>query len=96
MNKIIKDINDSIARGELPKCLDYTKQETDDIDISKIQYNAFYKSFNYHESKIPCGMRYLPGINEMIKINMNNSLTPLEEYKNKFEPFDEEIKISDR
>jgi hypothetical protein len=96
MNKIMKDINASFAKGELPKGFDYTKdKEEGEIDLSKIQYNAFYKSYGYHESKIPYGLRYLPGIDEIIKTNMERSKTPLEHYNDKFCP-DEEIKISDR
>ncbi len=85
----MKDINASVAKGELPKGLDFTGKEPDVVDFAKLQYNAFYRTYEYHESKIPNGMRWLPGIDEMIKFQMKNSTSPLEQH-------DEKIKISER
>jgi hypothetical protein len=85
----MKDINASVARGELPQGFDFSLKQPDEIDYAKIQYNAFYKTYEYHESKIPNGMKWIPGMDKIIEHQMENSKSPLEQ-------LEEKIKISDR
>jgi len=82
-NSITKDIKD-LNSGILPDTLNFslTQRPFDIKDLQKVkelQYNAFYKSFEYHESKFPKGHEGIPGFDKIIQSIADNSLSPLEE-----------------
>jgi hypothetical protein len=59
----------------------FTKQPNNNIDISKIKYNAFYKDYEFHLNRLPKALHNMPGIEKIVEHNMNLSLniSPLEE-----------------
>ena len=42
-----------LENGELPEELDFRPKETVELDLSKIQYNTFYKSDEYILERFP-------------------------------------------
>ncbi len=90
MKEIIRHIHETLDVGIMSDEFDFTtegmeKRRKSKIDMSKLQYQAFFRTFEYQKSKIPSGLHYLPGMDEIIKQNMINSTTPLEEYAEKFQ-----------
>ena len=77
--KLSQILND-LDNGILPIELDYTIKENDPIDISKIQYNAFYRNYEFYENKFP-GLKNVPGFDNYINylVNSKKDITPLEE-----------------
>ena len=74
--KIIKQLKN----GELPPELDFRKQEQQQIDWRKLQFNAFYRSPTFFESKFPSGwVDTLPGFDQIIETMADNAKTPLDE-----------------
>jgi hypothetical protein len=73
-NKIVKLLNSDILPNELNFSI-----EQSDIDWSKVQYNAFYKSFDFHKNKYPEGFDNLPAFEKIIISECENAKTPLEE-----------------
>jgi hypothetical protein len=78
--KLSQILND-LDNGILPIELDYSIKENDPIDISKIQYNAFYRNYEFYENKFPNGLKNLPGFNDYINyvVESKKNITPLEE-----------------
>ena len=76
-NELIKQLK----RGELPSELNFTNsQPQSDIDWTKVQYNAFYKSPTFFENKFPAGwVDNLPGFDKVLQNIANNAQSPLEE-----------------
>jgi hypothetical protein len=81
------ELNALIKTGILPDCLNYTNEKKfDGVDIAKLQYNAFYRSYDFYLHKFPKGFDGLPGFDKVIesiqKQNENNSpLKEIEEIK---------------
>ena len=63
----------------LPLQLDYTMQPIINYDVDKIQYNSYYKSFEFFESKFPSGFDSMPGYYRIINEIRYNAKTPLDE-----------------
>ena len=59
----------------------FTQNKRTKFDESKIQYNSYYKSFEFWAKKWPKGYSDIPHINLVIQniIEKNKNLTPLEE-----------------
>jgi len=85
--KLSQILND-LDNGILPLELDYSIKENDPIDISKIQYNAFYRNYEFYENKFP-GLNNMPGFNDYINyiVESKKNITPLQELESlqKFE-----------
>ena len=76
LTRIIKQLK----QGQLPPELDFTNKEQEEIDWSKVQYNAFYKSPSFFESKFPEGLvDNLPGFDKVLETMACNAQSPLEE-----------------
>jgi hypothetical protein len=76
LTRIIKQLKN----GELPPELNFTNKEQEEIDWSKVQYNAFYKSPSFFESKFPEGLvDNLPGFDKVLETMACNAQSPLEE-----------------
>jgi hypothetical protein len=84
MKKQIEEINNSIKRGVLPDCLNFSKAPDNDIDVSKLQYNAFYKSYEFAQSKFPSGYDSIPGFENVIESCICQH-TPLDEMNQRHE-----------
>jgi len=78
--KLSQILND-LDNGILPIELDYNIKENDPIDISKIQYNAFYRNYEFYQNKFPDGLKNLPGFNDYINyvVESKKNITPLQE-----------------
>ena len=76
----IRKFNELLLKGICPDELNFSK-EPQPIDISKIQYNAFYRSYEFVENKFPSGYETIPGFDKVINMIAENleSTTPLEE-----------------
>ena len=81
----IKSINNSFVNGFIPNCLFYnTSAEYNmSIDISKIQYNNYYQSYEFFERKFPRGYDNIIGFSDVIENMATNAklknLNPLDE-----------------
>ena len=83
-----KSIHNSFINGFIPNCLFYnTSAEYNmSIDISKIQYNNYYQSYEFFESKFPKGYDNIIGFSDVIESMATNAklknLNPLDEINN--------------
>ena len=68
-----------LKKGQLPPELNFTNTQQSDIDWSKVQYNAFYRSPTFFESKFEPGWENIPGFDKVIKAMTDNAQSPLEE-----------------
>ena len=73
----LTQLNKQLTRGKLPVELDYNIEPT--IDMERLLYNAFYRSYEFHESKFPAGYDNIPGFDLLIQNIADNAKTPLEE-----------------
>ena len=61
------ELNALIKLGILPDALNYTNDKKfEGVDVAKLQYNAFYKSYEFYLNKFPPGFDGLPGFNRVI------------------------------
>jgi len=77
----LRELNNLLSRGILPDELDFTAKPKPELDINKIKYNAFYRSYEFAESKFPKGYENIPGFDKVIQ-SVKQELetkTPLEE-----------------
>ena len=68
--------------GILPDALNYTgEKQFEGVDIQKLQYNAFYRSYDFYLNKFPKGMENLPGFGKVIEHiqEKNTDNSPLKE-----------------
>jgi hypothetical protein len=77
----LRNLNKQLMRGVLPDELNFTIQARPEIDINKIKYNAFYRSYEFAESKFPEGYECIPGFSKVIDLVVDDleQTTPLEE-----------------
>lgn len=82
MQSTIEQINRNFKDGIVPSCFNYSYLNNADqtLDYEKIKYNAFYRSYEFHESKFPPGYNSIPGFDQIIQSMADTSLSPLEEY----------------
>jgi hypothetical protein len=75
----ISKLNEMLERGELPKELDFTNSDLQQVvDLDKLLYNAFYRSYDYFESRFPKGYDSIPGFDKIIQQMADEAVTPLE------------------
>ena len=83
----IKSINNSFIKGYIPNCLFYNYNTYAEynmpINISKIQYNNYYQSYDFFQSKFSKGYDNIIGFSDVIKNMATNAklknLNPLDE-----------------
>jgi hypothetical protein len=73
----LRELNKQLKCGSLPDELNFTLEPT--LDLSRLLYNAFYRSYEFHESKFPAGYDNIPGFDLLIQNIADNAKTPLEE-----------------
>ena len=84
----IKSINNSFINGFIPNCLFYnaSSEYNMSIDMNKIQYNNYYQSYEFFESKFPKGYNNIIGFSDVIENMAANAklknLNPLDEINN--------------
>jgi hypothetical protein len=81
MNQQIKQLNNQFNRGILPDDFNFSITMQDPVDMSKLQYNSFYKTFEYAQSKFPQGYESIPNFEKVIESCIPQH-TPLEEMNN--------------
>ena len=81
----IKSINNSFINGFIPNCLFYnaSPEYNMSIDMNKIQYNNYYQSYEFFESKFPKGYNNIIGFSDVIENMASNAklkiIKPLDE-----------------
>jgi len=77
----LRELNNLLSNGILPEELNFTIRPIQQLDISKIKYNAFYRSYEFAESKFPKGYENIPGFDNIIESVRQDleTKTPLEE-----------------
>lgn len=87
---MLKNINKQLERGELPTEFNYTN--IDDmlkIDMEKLKYNAFYRSYEFYEKRFEKELKYIPHFDKVVDMIVNEkeqlNITPLKEYEDRFE-----------
>ncbi len=82
-NSELKKINRSFADGEVPPQFDFANMlntnSFQNIDMEKLKYNAFFRSYENMESKIPSALSSLPGFEEIVEMNQPSYDSPLDE-----------------
>ena len=73
--QLVKLLNNDV----LPTQLNYNFNPVFHYDVDKIQYNSYYKSFEFFESKFPSGFESMPGYYRIINEIRYNAKTPLDE-----------------
>lgn len=80
MNSNIRKVIEELEMGILPVELTFNQEMIMNEElIAKIQYNSFYKTFDYWADKFPSGFLNLPGADKIINHMKDNAITPLEE-----------------
>ena len=71
----IKSINNSFINGFIPNCLFYnaSPEYNMSIDMNKIQYNNYYQSYEFFESKFPKGYDNIIGFSDVIENMATNA-----------------------
>jgi hypothetical protein len=80
------ELNALIKSGILPDELNYTNEKSfKNVDVAKLRYNAFYRSYNFYLDKFPPGFDGLPGFEKVIESiqEKNADNTPLKEIEEK-------------
>ena len=80
MNSDLEQLNELLAIGEIPECLNFNLSKPETLDWSKLQYNNLYKSYEYQASKFPRGFESIPGFTQIIQHIAENAKSPLELY----------------
>jgi hypothetical protein len=80
---VVKNDIDLLNKGILPDNFKFAEifanSKNTVIDLNKLKFNAFYKSYEYHASKFPDGHSSIKGFDKIIESIAENSKTPLEE-----------------
>ena len=88
----INEINRMIDNDIIPSVLDFTLQEKENIDWSKLSYNNHYNSFDFFANKFTNGWQSIPGFDLIIQDMANNSTSPLEEMNERLRLSDLDLK----
>jgi len=81
----IESINNCFINGFIPNCLLYnaSPEYNMSIDMNKIQYNNYYQSYEFFQSKFPKGYDNIIGFSDVIENMATNAklknLNPLDE-----------------
>ena len=77
----INELNKQLMSGMLPDELNFSIKRELVLDLDKIKYNAFYRSYEFYESKFPKGWESIPGFDKIIESIVEKSVdkTPLDE-----------------
>lgn len=87
---MLKNINSKFEKGELPTEFNYLNMEDMlKIDIEKLKYNAFYRSYEFYEKRFEKELKYIPNFDKVIEKIVEEKeeldMTPLKEYEDRFE-----------
>lgn len=87
---MLKNINKQFEKGELPPEFNYLNiEDMLKIDIEKLKYNAFYRSYEFYEKRFEKELKYIPNFDKVIEKIVEEKeeldITPLKEYEDRFE-----------
>ena len=68
-----------LNQGILPDSLNFNLTTTNEVDIERLQYNVFYRQYEFWQSKFPDGHQSIPGFEKVIDHIAKNSKSPLDE-----------------
>ena len=76
----LRKLNQQIDNGILPSVLDFSLQnQNKSVDMDKLKYNAFYRTYEFVEKRFPPGHQDFPGFDKIIEDIAQSLPTPLEE-----------------
>lgn len=77
----IQQLNNQLMSGILPDDLNFGIKRDSELDLVKLKYNAFYRSYDFYESKFPKGINSIIGFDKVIDniIYKAKDKTPLDE-----------------
>jgi hypothetical protein len=77
----INELNKQLHLEILPDCLNYSVNQQESVDWSKLQYNQIYKSHEFFLNKFPdsMGLLNLPAGKEILQLIVDNAKPPIEE-----------------
>eukprot|EP01038_Epipyxis_sp_PR26KG_P015441 gene15441-20833_t len=74
VKQVIQDLNNNI----LPVELMFVKNEDEVLDLSKLQYNTFYRTIQHYDSLMPKALKNIPGYERILeKMIEDNQYTTL-------------------
>ena len=62
----VKELNEQLLNGILPDELNFGIKKEYELDLNKIKYNAFYRSYEFYENKFPKGYENIKGFDKVI------------------------------
>jgi hypothetical protein len=80
-SKILRQLDDDVANGILPAELDFmfmAMNPPSTLDMSKLQYQSFYRTFEYAASQFPEGFNATEFLHPIIEASISNE-SPLEQ-----------------
>lgn len=97
----IEELNKHFNNGILPDELNFSIKREYFLDLNKIKYNAFYRSYEFYENKFPKGYESIPGFDKIIdsivckaKETKKTPLDELEELEKELEEIEKEKEIN--
>ena len=94
----VRELNEQLSAGILPEELQFSKKKEFVLDLNKIKYNAFYRSYEFYEKKFPDGVYSLPGFDKIIdgivyeaEIRKKTPLDELDELEREIKEIQKEI-----
>lgn len=80
-SKALRELDDDVANGILPAELDFmfmALNPPSTLDMSKLQYQSFYRSFEYAASQFPEGFKATEFLHPIIEASISNE-SPLDQ-----------------
>lgn len=95
----IEELNDLLSQGILPDELNFGIKREYELDLNKLKYNAFYRSYEFYESKFPKGYENIIGFDKIIEHitykaqeKKKSPLQELEELENEIKQIENDLK----
>lgn len=97
----IEELNKQFNNGILPDELNFSIEREFVLDLNKIKYNAFYRSYEFYENKFPKGYKNIIGFDKIIdsivckaKETKKTPLDELDELEKELEEIEKENEIN--
>jgi len=99
----IEELNNLLSQGILPDELNFSIKRECELDLNKLQYNSFYRSYGFYESKFPKGYKNIIGLDKVIEHIVYKSeekkkppLQELEELENEIKQMENDLKQEEK
>ena len=95
----VEELNDLLSQGILPDELNFSIKRECELDLNKLKYNAFYRSYEFYESKFPKGYENIIGFDKIIEHitykaqeKKKTPLQEIEELENEIKQIENDLK----